>query len=109
MKSTDKLKTKENQGLTSRQIIYQDLKKVEVEVRIAPYLNNLVKDYGSNLELGDSEWLVSRIAEFLQSQKWHSESHFIETCREITTHYTDYWKINVAVFKTAFIKVNYTN
>ena len=72
-------------------------------------VNNLVKDYGSNLELGDSEWLVSRIAEFLQSQAWHNETHFIKTCREIVTHYTDYWKINVAVFKTAFIKANYTN
>lgn len=73
---------------------------------IATPLEHLIKDFGINLKKEEFDYMLNRICEFCLKRDWFKPYHFNRTCEYLVTHWTEYRTINVAVFKTAFVKVN---
>lgn len=69
-------------------------------------LELLVKDYNISMEEDYAAYFIDRIAEWLSKKTWFKPFHFTKTCEYLVTHWTEYRTVNVAVFKTAFIRVN---
>ena len=79
----------------------EDLKK-----EIKTPLDYLVKDFNASLDKQDSNYMISRIAQFLNKKADKKMEHFIQVCRYMVENEMTYRKITVATIKTAWCKVH---
>lgn len=86
---------------------FKDFNKEELIKKLQPKINDLVMDYWQQMEDDESDYLIRRISELLQTYTWVDEKHFDKTHNEMITNYPMYKRVNVATFMTAFKKSNF--
>lgn len=83
------------------------MKKELTKESVRSGLDLLLKDCNVSMDADQSEHFVDRVFAFVTKHDWAKYDHFYKTCMYIVTHYTEFRTMNVAVFNTAFAKVNY--